>query len=183
MKVRKKVRKIIVTFSLSLLLFGCGEKRAVDTTEFLKTAKLGSMKIIFEDAAFAIQKKAGIGPSNYVAMNLQGEAILGVDLAKAKIVRKSENSIEISLPPPEVINSRINFSNSEIVDRQKGFLRQEESIMNLGDELRRQELAAIRKNAMDPKLIETVKVLTNLSLKDFYKNVGTEVTILWRTKE
>ena len=55
--------------------------------------------------------------------------------------------------------------------------------MNLGDELRRQELEAIRKNAMDPKLIETVKILTNLSLKDFYKNVDTEVTILWRTKE
>lgn len=183
MKVRKTVPKIIIIFSISLLLLGCGEKRAVDTTEFIKTAKLGSMKILFEDAAFAVQKKAGIGPSNYVAMNLRGEAILGVDLAKAKIVRKSKNTIEISLPPPEVINSRINFSNSEIVDRQKGFLRKEESIMELGDELRRQELEAIRKNAMDPKLIETVKMLTTLSLKDFYKNVNTEVSILWRTEK
>ena len=54
--------------------------------------------------------------------------------------------------------------------------------MALGDQLRRQELEAMRKNAMDPKLIETVKVLANLSLKDFYKSVDSEVVVVWRKK-
>lgn len=174
--------KVVALLYTSLLLTGCGKKQSVDTTEILKVAKLGTMKIVFEDAAFATQKKAGIGPSNYVAMDFLGEAILGVDLARAKVVRKSENLIEISLPPPEVINSRIDFSKSKIIDREKSIFRQEESIMKLGDELRRQELKAIRENAMDPKLIETVKVLTNLSLKDFYKSVNSEIVIVWREK-
>lgn len=183
MKTGKILTRMIAVFCMALLLAGCGEKKqSVDTMEFLKVAKLGTMKIVFEDAAFATQKKAGIGPGNYVAMDFLGEAILGVDLAKAKISRKSKNLIEISLPPPEVINTRIDFSKSKIIDREKGAFRQEESVMELGDQLRRQELVAMRKNAMDPKLIETVKILANLSLKDFYKSVDSEVVIVWRKK-
>lgn len=183
MKTGKIKLKMVAVSCMALLLSGCGEKKqSVDTMEFLKVAKLGTMKIVFEDAAFATQKKAGIGPGNYVAMDFLGEAILGVDLAKAKISRKSRNLIEIFLPPPEVINTRIDFSKSKIIDREKGAFRQEESVMELGDQLRRQELEAMRKNAMDPKLIETVKILANLSLKDFYKSVDSEVVIVWRKK-
>lgn len=117
-----------------------------------------------------------------ISCSITCSTILGVDLAKAKISRKSKNLIEISLPPPEVINARIDFSKSKIIDREKGAFRREESVMALGDQLRRQELEAMRKNAMDPKLIETVKVLANLSLKDFYKSVDSEVVVVWRKK-
>ena len=179
---KKILSKTVLAFCIAFLLLGCSKKQSANTTESLKIAKLGTMKVIFEDAAFAVQKKAGIGPSNSVAMDFFGEAILGVDLAKAKITQKSESLIEISLPPPEIINCRIDFSKTKVIDRQKSALRREESIMALEDTLRRQELKAIRKNAMDPQLIETVKVLTNLSLKDFYKSVDSEIVIVWREK-
>ena len=91
MKTGKIKLKMVAVSCMALLLAGCGEKKqSVDTMEFLKVAKLGTMKIVFEDAAFATQKKAGIGPGNYVAMDFLGEAILGVDLANLTKVQESD---------------------------------------------------------------------------------------------
>ncbi len=91
---------------LCIFIAGCKEEKVnatVPNIEWQKMADVGTLKLVFEDAA--IYKGFGI----YIGYLYQGEAIIGSSI---KNVNANENSVIVTLEEPRRINHRIDYENS-----------------------------------------------------------------------
>ena len=181
-----KIFSIVPICMISLaFITGCDNGKKINNSEdstYVRPSQigqLGTIKVVFEDAAFAKQSKAGIGPTNKIAWMYYGEAIVGIDMTKVKISSAGNNTIKINLPDAEIINSRIDFNKSEKVDFQKSSWRTAESMSRLQEELHKEEAMAIKKAASDDFILKLAQMQAKMCLIGMYSAVDKEIKLEW----
>ncbi|WP_330203827.1 DUF4230 domain-containing protein [Cyanobacterium sp. Dongsha4] len=139
-------------------------------------------------APISSQRKLGewvIGETSllYIA---RGEVKAGLDLSKItpNDVKINQDTITIKLPSPEILDSKIDVTKSQVYDYDRGFLNLgPDNAPQLQSEAQKQTLNKIKQTACDENILEqanerAIMVISQLMKTSGYKNVVVETSNL-----
>ncbi len=105
----------------------------------------------------------------------RGEVKAGVDLSKikAKDIKVINNSIEISLPAPQIIDSKIDVDRSFVYDYDRGFLNLgPDAAIDLQTSAQRKTLNKIIKSACQKNILEEANQKAKLTVSSLLNTAG-----------
>lgn len=145
--------------------------------------QLGQLAVLRIHVADVIEARDEQGWRGNVAgaWLMKGDALLAVDMATAEIVEKDEPSqtARLMLPPPKVIQSRVDHEQTRTFRFHKGLLIPEKRASRLRDHAMRQAQRVVDRTAHDDESFQQARVITATLLEDFYSLTGWEVQIVW----
>ena len=107
----------------------------------------------------------------------RGEVRAGVDLSEVDRddVTVVANKLEIHLPPPEILDSKIDVNHSQVYDYDRGFLNLGPDVApKLQAEAQRQTLAKVINTACDRGILEQANERAKLTLTQLLETTGYE---------
>ncbi len=107
-----------------------------------------------------------------------GEVVAGFDLSKIskEDIKIQENRLTVSLPPPEILYTRIDNDKTKVYDRTQGLLTKGNKDLESEARLRAEE--SIRKAACDAKILDQATDSVKKQLKTMFGSYGySEITI------
>lgn len=168
----KNLIKII--FVIFILLSGCGENRqtlSVDRLERL--SELVTLKIHVADVLQAEGKRVT------GAWLVKGDALVAVDMSRAKITDKGGNRVDIRLPEPRVIQPRVDHSRTITYDVKSGLFTSGKAESRMRDEAMKQAQRLVEQAAGSADNIKTAKERAELLITAFFEELGWRVRIIW----
>ena len=145
--------------------------------------QLGQLAVLRIHVADVIEARDEQGWRGNVegAWLLKGDALLAVDMAAAEIVDKDEQlqTARLMLPPPAVIQSRVDHEQTRTFRFHKGPLISEKRASSLRDHAMRQAQRVVDRTAHNEESIQQAREITATLLKDFYSITGWEVQVVW----
>jgi len=102
-----------------------------------------------------------------------GDVIAGIDLSQIKpadVWREGDGTIVLRLPPPQILVTRIDNSQSRVLTRDTGLLRRAD--INLESRIRQHAEAGIREEAIRKGILDLAAQNGERKLADFLHTVG-----------
>jgi hypothetical protein len=107
----------------------------------------------------------------------RGEVRAGVDLSEVDQddITLGANKLEIHLPPPEILDSKIDINHSQVYDYDRGFLNLGPDVApKLQTEAQRQTLAKVINTACNQRILEQANARAKLTLTQLLETTGYE---------
>lgn len=113
---------------------------------------------------------------------IRGDALLAVDMRRARILAKDESSrtATISLPPPSVLEARVDHDVTRTYRVDRGFFVSTQDESNLRDHAMRQAQMFVEQSAGSEDSMAKARETAEKLLRQFYALVGWTVTVEWQ---
>ncbi len=152
-------------------------------TELEKLNKLVTLKVHVSDVLEGFQANAwGVVRGAWL---VKGDALLAVDMTKAKFASRDEHAktVTILLPPPHVESARVDHERTRTYDVQVGLLRPYSSADRMRDDAMRQAQALVYSMAASPEYIDFARERSETALKGYFEAVGWTAIIVWQDRQ
>ena len=115
---------------------------------------------------------------------IKGDALLSVDMKLAKVLRTDDatKTVTVLLPPPRVIQPRVDHRRTEAYDWQKGWLRSSDVADAVWKEAMKHAQELVEQLAAEPDQIDLAREQTETALRQVYANVGWNLVVVWEDK-
>lgn len=115
---------------------------------------------------------------------IKGDALLSVDMKLAKVLRSDDatKKIRVSLPPPRVIQPRVDHRRTVAYDWRKGWLRSSDVADAVWKDAMKHAQELVEQLAGEPEQIETARQQAETALKQVYSFVGWDLEVVWQDR-
>ena len=157
---------------------------AAPTVEIEKLARLATVKVTVADVLQASTGGSLMGVQG--AWLVKGDALLTVDMSRARTVSKDaeKRRIVLMLPKPTVFQPRVDHERTRTFDVQKGlFVLGTRAESQMRDEAMRQAQQLVEQAAGAPDALQVARDVTAQVVGAIYKAVDWDVTIQWEDEQ
>lgn len=173
---------IVIIISAGILLFGWTSSRfffntnsATVVTEIQKLNRLETTSFSIEKIIDAGTKRSAFSDilfGDRILLIAHGEVVAGFDFSKLseKDIKVSGTTLEIKLPPPQIISSKLDNELTRVYDRKAGLLTHGDK--DLESEARQIAEVTIIEAACKAKILDTAAVNGRKQLTTLFKALG-----------
>jgi hypothetical protein len=116
---------------------------------------------------------------------IKGDALLSVDMERAKVVNsdKEARKITVLLPQPRVIQPRVDHNKTVMYDWQKGLLRSTDVAKEVWAQAMKHAQRLVEQVAGEPEEVDLCRRQTEAALKQIYSYAGWDLQVQWEEKK
>lgn len=116
---------------------------------------------------------------------IKGDALVSIDLQKAKVVESNaaKKTITLCLPKPRVLQPRVDHEKTVCYDSQKGWFRSSDVESEMHKNVMKQAQENVERLANDEEHINLSRRQAETALTEIYGYIGWTVTIVWEDQK
>ena len=168
--------------------YGRGKKTTIVDTgptvvRLEKLAELATLRVHVSDVLVA--ENASWAGTIRGAWLIKGDALLSVDLKRAKVLSSDAGTrkIVLLLPNPRVIQPRVDHNKTVVYDWQKGLLRSSDVAKEVWKDAMKHAQQLVEQVAAEPEQIDLGRAQTESALTQVYSYAGWDLQVQWEDQK